>query len=216
MKKTIAVSSLIALAVGTTAFAQGRGFGFHGQFFEHLDANADGKITREELRAEVQRRFADFDLDKNGKVDASEMKRAGDAKFSQMQARRAEHLLERDENHDGKWSKSELSRMPERLFTKLDQDGNGVLTRDELDPGRDLWTERHGDFLQHVWSRVDSNGDGVVDGQEALRAAEARFEGIDANHDGAVTRDEWKVKGHHGCDHDHGPGAPGAAAGAHG
>jgi Ca2+-binding EF-hand superfamily protein len=212
VKKTIGLSLLIGLAIGTTAFAEGRGgFGFRGHFFDRLDANADGKVTREEVRADAQRRFAEFDLDKNGKIDASELKTAGETKLGDIQARIAEHLQKRDLNHDGQWSKDELSRMPVGVFTKLDKDGNGVLTRAELEAGRDAWSERHGhgEFMQHVFNKIDSNGDGVVDSQEAVRAADNRFDRMDANHDGVIVRDELKMSGHGKCDRDAAPAAAG-------
>ena len=44
---------------------------------------------------------------------------------------------------------------PERMFQRMDADGDGKLTKEELPPG-----------MQQRWQRMDANGDGVVDQQE--------------------------------------------------
>jgi Ca2+-binding EF-hand superfamily protein len=202
MKKTILLTLLTALALGTTALAQGRhGGGFGPHFFERLDANADGKVSRDELRTDVQRRFAEFDLDKDGKISATELQSRVATKRGEMQARMAERITKADVNADGKWTKDELSRMPAQIFTKLDKNGDGVLTRAELDAGRDALESRHGehgDFAQHLLSKADTNSDGVIDSQEAQRLADSRFDAVDKNHDGIVERDEWAAGHQHG------------------
>jgi Ca2+-binding EF-hand superfamily protein len=111
-----------------------------------------------------------------------------------MQARMAERINKADSNADGKWTKDELSRMPEPIFKKLDKNGDAVLTRAELDAGRDALKARHGehgDFAQHLLSKADTNSDGVIDSQEAQHLAEGRFDAVDKNHDGIVQREEW-------------------------
>ncbi len=44
---------------------------------------------------------------------------------------------------------------PERMFQRMDADGDGKLTKEELPPG-----------MLRRWQRMDANGDGVVDQQE--------------------------------------------------
>src|SRR5262245_28946571 len=94
--------------------------GGFGHFFEKLDTNADGQVSRDELRADVQRKFAEFDLDKNGKVTAAELQTHSAGKFDKFREHIAERINKADANGDGKWTKDELSRMPERIFAKLD------------------------------------------------------------------------------------------------
>ncbi len=44
--------------------------------------------------------------------------------------------------------------------------------------------------MEEHWKAMDSSGDGAIDKAEFLKDAEARFEKIDANHDGKITQDE--------------------------
>jgi Ca2+-binding EF-hand superfamily protein len=204
------------LAFGTTAvLAEGMqhdGHGRHGhmgeRFWNKLDQNGDGKITQDELKADVTSRFSAIDTNKDGKVTQDEVAQYFTAKRDEMKAKFAERLKEADANKDGKWSKDELSKMPETHFSKLDSNSDGFVTQAELDAHR---AEREARFQEKrgehekgggkLFSHFDQNGDGVVDQSEALKAAESRFSKLDTNSDGAVERSELKA-GHH----DHGRG----------
>lgn len=200
MKKATVLTLFTALALGTTAFAEGRhgakGFG-HG-LFDKLDANADGQVSRDEVRAKVQSHFAEVDLDKNGKISTTELENKRTAKLNEMKQHMADRMSKADSNADGKWTKAELSKMPERMFEKLDTNNDALLTRSELEAGRGERTSKHAGFMQHVLSKADTNSDGAIDSQEAQRLAEGRFDAVDKNHDGIVRRDEWKAGRHHG------------------
>lgn len=212
MKKTIAFALLTGLAFGTTAFAEGmdRGPGHHrhhghgGFFMKNLDQNSDGKVTRDEVQADVKARFAAMDTNNDGKLTPEESAQYFQAKAGEMKEKFAERLKEADANNDGKWSKQELSKMPERMFSKLDQDSDGFVTQAELDAGKEAgkerfarFKERHGDFQNKLFSRADDNSDGFVDSAEALKMAEAHFAKLDANGDGVVEKDELKAARHH-------------------
>jgi Ca2+-binding EF-hand superfamily protein len=47
--------------------------GHHGKMLAKLDTNHDGKISRDEMRAEADKRFAKLDTNKDGFVDATEL-----------------------------------------------------------------------------------------------------------------------------------------------
>jgi len=214
MKKTLTFALVTGLAFGTTAaFAEGREHGHGDMFFNKLDTNQDGKVTREELKADITTRFSAIDTNKDGKVTQDEASQYFTAKRDEMKQKFGERLKEADTNKDGKWSKEELSKMPERRFGKLDANSDGFVTQQELEAHHaervEKFQEKHGEnFKAKLWERADANGDGVVDQSEALKVADARFTKLDANNDGAVERSELKSGHHHGrgkhdCHGDH-------------
>ena len=81
---TVAVGSLFVggLAATHVAFAQDGGpgpRGMRGGPMMMADANKDGTITKAELTASLEARFAKLDANKDGKVTAEEMKAARQA-----------------------------------------------------------------------------------------------------------------------------------------
>lgn len=95
------------------------------QMMRQADANKDRKLTQDEVNAFVAEKLANGDADGNSEVSIDE--------FSTI------------------WL--EVTRpMMVRAFQRLDADGNGQITTEELD-------ERFGDMVV----RFDRNGDGVID-----------------------------------------------------
>ena len=94
----------------------------------------------------------------------------------------------------------------EHRFESLDADGDGRVTRAELD------ARRAGDPPEQVaatFARFDTNGDGAITRAEWNAGETARFVRIDANHDGSVTRDEFLAERARVCaERGEGPGAP--------
>ncbi|HEY2736238.1 MAG TPA: EF-hand domain-containing protein [Polyangiales bacterium] len=210
MKKANLLILVTALAMGPSALAFAHGdhhAGFGPGMFDQIDTNSDGKITSDELHADVQRRFAENDLDKNGQVTEAEVEQHIAGKIEDHQEKMAEHLKSADKNGDGKWTKDELPRMPDAMFKKLDTNSDGALTQAELDAGRENMKSHRDEFVEHFFKRIDANGDGSIDITEANSFADAHFKKLDVNNDGVVTKDEWKA-GHpnwHAHNADHAP-----------
>ncbi len=136
MKHTGFIAVVLAGAVSLTAFgaaAQGPG-GLHRHpvSFQALDADGDGEVSRDELRAHRQARFAEADADGDGRLDRDEMiaaehRRAGD---------RVDRMLARlDTDGDSALSPDEMPkpRHTGAMFDRLDRDDSGGISRAEYD-----------------------------------------------------------------------------------
>jgi hypothetical protein len=94
------------------------------------DANGDGMITRDELKAAHQAMRAESQkkLDTNGDgVVSDEERAAARARF------RAEHFAEADKNHDGALSADEVPARRWEHIKVADANGDGKITAAELD-----------------------------------------------------------------------------------
>jgi mono/diheme cytochrome c family protein len=105
--------------------------------FERYDRNRDGKVMADELPSKAT--FARFDLDKDGSITLAEYQKVsgkaaagGEAVTpSRGLASQIESMIKAvDKNADGQITKEEAAGAP--WFTKLDQDGDGVVSAAEL------------------------------------------------------------------------------------
>jgi len=114
--------------------------------FEQADVNGDGQLTKNEMTQYAQFQFTRADTNQDGFLDRAEL--AANI-VKQMQNRMKKHqdrmLSKLDANDDGKLSFAELhGAMAERgnkMFERMDRDGNGTLSQDELSH-----KDRHGKF----------------------------------------------------------------------
>jgi Ca2+-binding EF-hand superfamily protein len=119
--------------------------------FNQMDTNHDGKVTKEELAAELQRELQGA----NGKI-----RQQLEMKFRQL-----------DTNHDGQLSLSEFmaiqpqvhaSESPDQMLQRLDTNHDGKVTAEEF---------RAPDLAK--FNAADANHDGIVTPAEALAYARA-------------------------------------------
>src|SRR5438270_10508695 len=124
---------------------------------ERMDANKDGKISKEEARGPVAERFDQIDRNKDGFIDRDELKQM----VRTMQALgKAKDGKAKDKAKFGKGFEKGIeppaasSRFPD--FDALDKDADGRLTREEV----------KGTALEKVFDEIDANKDGKIDPKE--------------------------------------------------
>lgn len=192
MKKIAYLTIIAALATAGITAAQkpqgGRGKGA-AHIFEKLDANGDGGITLEEMRAHHEERRKAADLNGDGKVTPEEIRQ-------RHQERAAERFAHIDVNADGVLSRDEVPERFQRRFEKVDANGDGVISQDEMLAGK--YGKGHGKYRGKNPEQAGKKR-GPVDLEARLQK---RFERMDANNDGVVTLEELQQgkgrRGRHG------------------
>lgn len=142
--------------------------------FARGDANHDGKLTPEELKAMSEHQ---------GAPEGPAGNRGG-----QWGPFRSDPLLAAlDTNHDGELSADEIAQAAGALAL-LDKNGNGMIDPDEMAPHQMTPTER----LHHFIEEFDANKDGKIARNEAPErmVSSGEFEKIDTNHNGELDREE--------------------------
>lgn len=178
MKKFSLLLGTVAAAIATPALAA------PGEARGNPDADNNGVLTRAEVEADVAKRFAKLDANKDGKVDDGD---------------RAAHRAERqnamfaalDTDRNGSVSRAEFdaaaaardAKRTERRAAGAERRGDGAEMRG-----------KHGDRRHGGGGRmlgmVDTNGDKAITLDEMRAAALAHFDRIDANKDGQVSAEE--------------------------
>lgn len=140
-KLFLTVAALAAGLLASTAFADDSGHRSHGDRFKEMDANGDGKISRQEATDAAKARFAEMDKNGDGKITADEMTGGDGDKGGHRHWDPAKFIQRADTDGNGSVSLKEwLDRSQER-FDRLDKNGDGVITADERQAARD---EHHG------------------------------------------------------------------------
>ena len=96
-------------------------------------AGKDGRVTRAQLEAGLRRDFDAADLNHDGVLEQDEVRAVNDQRWKEDQS--AVSPLQ-DWNGDGVVDFDEFAGTARALFVDYDADHNGVLTPDELHPGR--------------------------------------------------------------------------------
>ena len=126
----LGIASVALLAFAAPEGREGRGF----ERMKQADANGDGMISREEAKAlpRLDKNFNAIDANQDGQLTADEM-RAFRAK--RKGEKHAEHWKRLDTNGDGRVSleeaKANAPRLAER-FSAIDTNGDGFITPEEM------------------------------------------------------------------------------------
>lgn len=213
MRKILLIAAgAAALAVSACGLAQAqngpedRG-GRHGIF--ESDANADGVLTQAELNAGRDTLFARLDADHNGQLSREEMRaQRGEHRRGGRRGGQGAGLEGADANTDGNITRDEFLARPIQMFERLDANHDGVISASERpqrperaedgprgDRGGDDGPRRErGDDRPNP----DTDGNGTISRAEFTAMGEGMFTRLDANDDGRVTREEAQAqRGHH-------------------
>lgn len=101
-----------------------------GQQLKHFDVDGDGNVTRAELDSGLHAMFIKYDSDHDGVLNATEARALNQALTTEIPG--ASPVL--DWNADGHVDFSEFANQWLSLFERLDTNGDGVVTADEMTP----------------------------------------------------------------------------------
>ena len=164
MKRANLMSGVLAAALvmgGAAAYAGGKmgmGPGMHGprpmMNFEEIDANSDGKITKEEIAGQAKARFDAADADKDGFLTKEEMQAGIEAQMKQRAEMMADRMLARhDAKKDGKLSAEEMpqprERRADRMFDRMDANDDGAISAEEFADMKNMRNGRMGGKVRH-------------------------------------------------------------------
>jgi hypothetical protein len=125
-------SSLVLADAGTAPAAS-----HHGAFMERLkaaDTNGDGMLSPQEAAAlpRIAANFAAIDANHDGFISFDELRAFMQAKHGEHGNHGAKALKSADANGDGKVSRDEFMAAAAARFDKMDGNKDGFLTPDEM------------------------------------------------------------------------------------
>jgi Ca2+-binding EF-hand superfamily protein len=198
-----------------------QGGGMLGMF----DTDRDGKVTKAEVEATVRKRFADMDLNNDGKItddDLPPMVRGRGVLTADAGAPGAGRMMGpgggrggmggpmgflrgADANKDGAITVDEAVAGVMKEYERFDRNKDGTVDTADRDAMRKEMTDYRVKRFVHAFG---ADKDGKVTREQFFAKAKERFAQMDRNADGKVTRDDMPGGGRMGRG---GPGGPGGA-----
>ena len=192
MKKLLLAAALAGTMLGGAAIAsqdapRGRG----GGMMMRADTNGDGNISRTEFTAQAEARFARMDKNGDGFITADEMNGRGGRGPGGG-------LMSADTDQDGKISRAEFMAQSSERFAKLDANGDGQISGDEMKAMMERMREggrmggRHGMGGEAAGAMMPPPPPGPMGGHRGHHGA-GRLARLDTNQDGKISRDEMRA-----------------------
>lgn len=172
------------------------------------DQNGDGVISFDEavenLPGMTEQRFERMDADGDGQLAPEELRaRSGRGEQGRARGSAGDRFSAADRDGDGKLNREEVQagmpRFPMERFDAVDLDGDGALTLEELAQSRNRSTPEgdHRSGRAGMVERLDRDGDGEISLDEfrAVRPdmTEERFSAVDTNRSGGISRSEFRA-----------------------
>lgn len=158
--------------------------------FSALDKNGDGKVSKDEFTGPPAR-FAQLDADHDGFITLQESRApiaaaVGDGRMLPPR------LKAMDKNSDGKVSRDEFTG-PAARFDRIDADGDGFLTLQEVRQfAARVAAAAPGRGAVARFDALDKDKSGKISREEFPGPAK-RFDRLDSDHDGSLTRAELRA-----------------------
>jgi Ca2+-binding EF-hand superfamily protein len=168
----------------------------HGLF--QADANNDGTLTRQEFDAGRDATFARLDANNDGALSREEMRAMREGHRGHRRGGGMHGLTRADANNDGNITRDEFLARPLEHFDRLDANDDGVISAAER-PQRGDRAERG---PRRDRPHLDGDNDGQISRAEFAAMGAGRFERLDANSDGRVTREEAQAARPHRRGHE--------------
>jgi Ca2+-binding EF-hand superfamily protein len=119
-----------------------------------IDADKDGKISKDEMTAYHEARVAGVDANKDGKLSADELAAMHLQEMTDAVKTMAGRMIERlDTDGDGLLSAAEMASrpMPADMFDRVDTNGDGFIDQSEIDAAKARMSERGDRMGGHGW-----------------------------------------------------------------
>ena len=144
------MKKLIAAAALSTTLSAGAAYAGQDQQrrdpLARADANGDGIVTRAEMLADTDARFAALDTNKDGKLDQAEVQAAG--------GMRGRMMGRADANGDGTITLEEQRAQASKRFDMMDTNHDGKLDQAERDAAMEMMRSMRGGPGGHGMSKT--------------------------------------------------------------
>jgi Ca2+-binding EF-hand superfamily protein len=168
------------------------------RMLRRMGAGPDGKLTKDAFRTELTRRFAEMDLNNDGRIDDNDLPpmmrgrtALSDARPGAFGPMRWLRMLG-VEAKDGTMTREDILGAGDRQFERLDRNKDGIVDKADMDALRKEMTDYR---VKRFIHQFGADKDGRVTREQFQAKAAERFARMDFNADGAISRDEMPGRG---------------------